>query len=406
MKISKSELQALIKEVIQESPFGTRMARSGEGGVAGGGTSPSPGSPFKVSKFSGAGSPGAQGASGSTYLQRLDLSLDDLATWGLSNKILGQIGGIFLSIVANPENSRQSHDHSREWFRDIAQKVFLGPKKKGFKTNFGRLVRKLAAMAHGADSWEDLEKNNKDVYDTLVRDRNFNYERLRDTAANEAERNQDLRKPSKDVGAILKKIGTQDDMQKLYKRARDAGVINGGDNSRPVEVGQGYDDLVNLGAVLALASIFGNKKDFFKVTHQYLDAQNIVPVDIYDDPFGFNRKDESKMKITKPELQQVIQEEIKKVISEMVRLRPKDIHNKMLTFQLLQPMINKKGKPDVERVSYRGKIVKLPGISRSELRDPLSPEQPVIVELENGDMLHMIPGTDQKLTLADVTYNL
>ena len=90
------------------------------------------------------------------------------------------------------------------------------------------------------------------------------------------------------------------------------------------------------------------------------------------------------MKITKPELQQVIQEEIKKVISEMVRLRPKDIHNKMLTFQLLQPTINKKGKPDVERVSYRGKVVKLPGISRSELRDPLSPEQPVIVELENG----------------------
>ena len=112
------------------------------------------------------------------------------------------------------------------------------------------------------------------------------------------------------------------------------------------------------------------------------------------------------MKITKPELQQVIQEEIKKVISEMVRLRPKDISGKMLTFQLLQPTINKKGKPDVERKTYQGKIVKLPGISRSELRDPLSPEQPVIVELENGDRIHMIPGTDQKLTLADVTYNL
>ena len=50
------------------------------------------------------------------------------------------------------------------------------------------------------------------------------------------------------------------------------------------------------------------------------------------------------MKITKPELQQVIQEEIKKVISEMVRLRPRDIHNKMLTFQLMKPIINKKGK--------------------------------------------------------------
>jgi|TARA_R110002020_G_scaffold336997_3_gene552500 hypothetical protein len=112
------------------------------------------------------------------------------------------------------------------------------------------------------------------------------------------------------------------------------------------------------------------------------------------------------MKITKPELQQVIQEEIKKVISEMVRLRPKDISGKMLTFQLLQPITNKKGKPDFDRVTYRGKIVKLPGISRSELRDPLSPEQPVIVELDNGDRIHMIPGTDQKLTLADVTYNL
>ena len=112
------------------------------------------------------------------------------------------------------------------------------------------------------------------------------------------------------------------------------------------------------------------------------------------------------MKITKPELQQVIQEEIKKVISEMVRLRPKDIHNKMLTFQLMQPTINKKGKPDVERVTYSGKIVKLPGISKSELRNPLSPEQPVIVQLENGDMLHNLPGSDQKLTLLDVTYNL
>ena len=118
------------------------------------------------------------------------------------------------------------------------------------------------------------------------------------------------------------------------------------------------------------------------------------------------------MKITKPELQQVIQEELKKVISEMVRLRPKDIAGKILTFQLLQPTINKKGKPDVRRVEYRGKIVKLPGITRSELRDPLSPEQPVIVELISDDpdspvkRLHMIPGTDQKLTLADVTYNL
>ena len=112
------------------------------------------------------------------------------------------------------------------------------------------------------------------------------------------------------------------------------------------------------------------------------------------------------MKITKPELQKVIQEELKKVISEMVRLRPKDIHNKMLTFQLLQPILNKKGKPDVERVTYQGKIIKLPGISRNELRDPLSPEQPVIVELENGDHIHMIPGTNQKLTISDVTYNL
>jgi len=118
------------------------------------------------------------------------------------------------------------------------------------------------------------------------------------------------------------------------------------------------------------------------------------------------------MKITQPELQQVIQEEIKRVISEMVRLRPRDIVNKMLTFQLLQPIINKKGKPDVERVTYSGKIVKLPGITRSELRDPLSPEQPVIVEITSDDPnepvkhIHMIPGTSQKLTLADVTYNL
>ena len=118
------------------------------------------------------------------------------------------------------------------------------------------------------------------------------------------------------------------------------------------------------------------------------------------------------MIITKPELQQVIQEELKKVISEMVRLRPKDIAGKILTFQLLQPIINKKGKPDVERVTYRGKIVKLPHISRAELKNPLSPEQPVIVEIipddpsEPAKRLHMIPGTDQKLTLADVTYNL
>ena len=112
------------------------------------------------------------------------------------------------------------------------------------------------------------------------------------------------------------------------------------------------------------------------------------------------------MKITKPQLQQVIQEELKKVISEMVRLRPKDISNKLLTFQLLQPIINKKGKPDVERVTYSGKIVKLPGISRDELRDPMSPEQPVIVQLDNGDLIHYLPGTDQKITLADVTYNL
>ena len=118
------------------------------------------------------------------------------------------------------------------------------------------------------------------------------------------------------------------------------------------------------------------------------------------------------MNITHTELQQVIQEELKKVISEMVRLRPKDIAGKMLTFQLLQPIMNKKGKPDVERVTYRGKIVKLPGITRNELRDPLSPEQPVIVEIVSDDpnepphRLHMIPGTDQKLTIADVTYNL
>jgi len=112
------------------------------------------------------------------------------------------------------------------------------------------------------------------------------------------------------------------------------------------------------------------------------------------------------MKITKPQLQQVIQEEIKNVISEMVRLRPKDIAGKDLTFQVLQPITNKRGKPDFERVTYKGKIVKLPGITRTELRDPLSPEQPVIVELESGEHLHFVPGTDVKLTLADVTYNL
>ena len=417
MNITKSELQALIEEVIQESPFGTRMARSGEGGVAGGGTSPSPGSPFKVSKVSGAGSPGVQGASGSPYLQRLGLSLDDLATWGLSNKILGQIGGIFLSIVVNPEDSKQSHDHSRERIRDIARKAFrYGAKEKGFKTSFGRLVRKLVAMHYGVDSWEDLrDQLGKEDYDELVRDRDSDYKKIRSLAAYEAERNQDLRKPSQGVGAILKKIGTQDDMQKLYKRAMNADIIIGDRTPRPVEVGQGYDDLVNLGAVLALASNFGNSRDFKQVMEKHLDAHNIIPVETYDDPlrdFGFNRKDESKMKITKPELQQVIQEELKKVISEMVRLRPKDIAGKILTFQLLQPTINKKGKPDVRRVEYRGKIVKLPGITRSELRDPLSPEQPVIVELISDDpdgpvkRLHMIPGTDQKLTLADVTYNL
>ena len=36
------------------------------------------------------------------------------------------------------------------------------------------------------------------------------------------------------------------------------------------------------------------------------------------------------MKITKPQLQQVIQEEIQNVISEMVRLRPKDVAGKAL----------------------------------------------------------------------------
>ena len=112
------------------------------------------------------------------------------------------------------------------------------------------------------------------------------------------------------------------------------------------------------------------------------------------------------MKIIKTHLNQVIKEEINNVLQEMVRLRPKDIAGKTLRFHLLQPTVNKKGKPDVERVEYVGKIVKVPGLKRSELRDPLSPEQPVIVELENGDRIHMIPGTDQKLTLADVTLNL
>jgi hypothetical protein len=119
------------------------------------------------------------------------------------------------------------------------------------------------------------------------------------------------------------------------------------------------------------------------------------------------------MKITKSQLNEVIQEEVKNVISEMVRLRPKDIAGKTLTFQLLKPTVNKKGKPDMERVTYVGKIVKLPNITRSEIRDPLSPEQPVIVELESingekvsGDRMHYLPGSDQKLTLADVTYNL
>tara|TARA_R110002110_G_C13051063_1_gene680892 strand:+ start:224 stop:568 length:345 start_codon:yes stop_codon:yes gene_type:complete len=111
------------------------------------------------------------------------------------------------------------------------------------------------------------------------------------------------------------------------------------------------------------------------------------------------------MKIIKTHLNKVIKEEINNVLQEMVRLRPKDIAGKELSFHLLQPTTNKKGKPDVERVEYVGKIVKIPGLQRSELRDPLSPEQPVIVELENGEQIHIIPGTDQKLTLADVTLN-
>ena len=111
------------------------------------------------------------------------------------------------------------------------------------------------------------------------------------------------------------------------------------------------------------------------------------------------------MKITKTHLNKVIKEEISNVLQEMVRLRPKDIAGKELRFHLLQPSVNKKGKPDVERVEYVGKIVKIPGLQRSELRDPLSPEQPVMIELENGEQLHILPGTDQKITLADVTLN-
>ena len=53
------------------------------------------------------------------------------------------------------------------------------------------------------------------------------------------------------------------------------------------------------------------------------------------------------MKITKSLLQQVITEEINNVIQEMVRLRPKDIAGKTLRFHLLQPSVNKKGKPDI-----------------------------------------------------------
>tara|TARA_R110002126_G_scaffold87414_1_gene210391 strand:- start:19 stop:372 length:354 start_codon:yes stop_codon:yes gene_type:complete len=115
------------------------------------------------------------------------------------------------------------------------------------------------------------------------------------------------------------------------------------------------------------------------------------------------------MKVTEELIRKVVTESIKRtkaVLTEMVRLRPKDISGKELRFHLLQPTTNKKGKPDVERVDYVGKIVKLPGVLRSELRNPLSPEQPVIVELENGEMVHMVPGTNQKLTIADVTLNL
>ena len=116
------------------------------------------------------------------------------------------------------------------------------------------------------------------------------------------------------------------------------------------------------------------------------------------------------MKFTKEVLKRVIVESLKKtkqtISEDMTRLRPKNIHKKELRFHLLQPITNKKGKPDMERVEYVGTIVKLPGILRSELKDPLSPEQPVIIRLDNGEEIQMIPGTDQKLTIADVTLNL
>ena len=116
------------------------------------------------------------------------------------------------------------------------------------------------------------------------------------------------------------------------------------------------------------------------------------------------------MKITKKALNTVVNESLKRVKKllneDMTRLRPKDIHQKELRFHLLVPIIKPSGKPDMDRVEYVGTIVKLPGISRSQLRDPLSPEQPVIVRLDNGDEIQMIPGTDQKLTIADVTLNL
>ena len=89
--------------------------------------------------------------------------------------------------------------------------------------------------------------------------------------------------------------------------------------------------------------------------------------------------------ITKSRIRQIIREEFKQVLVEMTRYRPRDIAGKDFEFHLMIPIMGVRGgEPhfDYERRWYRGKIVKLPGLTRQELKNPLRPEQPVIFQVE------------------------
>jgi hypothetical protein len=94
-------------------------------------------------------------------------------------------------------------------------------------------------------------------------------------------------------------------------------------------------------------------------------------------------------------------------------MTPGEVLGQTFSFPVLVRTVNKRGKPDMERVTITGKVTEIVGFNRKNIRamrNPLRPDNPVVLQLEDGELMRYLPGGEgddrEPITIADIAQNL